>query len=175
MRDAIIDALAYRVQGATVAQITQEVSARIGPAPASSIRSYLRLNTPKLFVKVGRGHYRVREDAQATLPLLDQRNGATALHSRRSRTALRVWAGSVSIWKRDADSWRLFPMVGRRSNEQHRSGRHRSALWSRRIQRARTRQTSQRARWSLADSAIVRWKQAVAFTAIHCSFTRRHR
>jgi len=68
VRDAIIDALAYRMRGATVADITREVSQRIGPTPASSIRSYLRLNTPKLFVKIDRGHYRVREEAQATLP-----------------------------------------------------------------------------------------------------------
>src|SRR5439155_17060500 len=75
VRDAIIDALTYRTHGATVAQITEEVSARLGPTPASSIRSYLRLNTPKLFVKVDRGHYGVREKAQAVLPLVDQRNG----------------------------------------------------------------------------------------------------
>ena len=41
---------------------------RIGETPASSIRSYLRLNTPKLFTKIDRGHYRVREQEQAALP-----------------------------------------------------------------------------------------------------------
>jgi DNA modification methylase len=75
VRDAIMDALAYRAHGATVADITREVSHRIGPTPASSIRSYLRLNTPKLFEKVDRGHYRVREEAQIALPLMDQRGG----------------------------------------------------------------------------------------------------
>lgn len=74
VRDAIIDALAFRTNGATVAQITREVSDRIGPTPASSIRSYLRLNTPKLFTKVDRGHYRVREEAQPTLSFIDQPN-----------------------------------------------------------------------------------------------------
>lgn len=68
VRDAIIEALAYRARGSTVSEIAREVSQRIGPTPPSSIRSYLRLNTPKVFVKVGRGHYRVREEAQATLP-----------------------------------------------------------------------------------------------------------
>jgi hypothetical protein len=68
VRDAIIEALSYRPHGATVADITQEVSARIGKTPASSIRSYSRLNTPKLFTKVDRGHYRFRERTQATLP-----------------------------------------------------------------------------------------------------------
>ena len=67
VRDAIIDALAYRLRGATIAEIAQGVNERIGPTPASSIRSYLRLNTPKLFTKIDRGHYVVREEAQATL------------------------------------------------------------------------------------------------------------
>ncbi len=69
VRDAIVDALAYRLNGASVAEITQDVSARIGETPASSIRSYLRLNTPGLFTKIDRGHYRVHEEAQAVLPL----------------------------------------------------------------------------------------------------------
>jgi DNA modification methylase len=84
VRDAIIDALAYRTHGATVADITREVSQRIGATPASSIRSYLRLNTPKLFEKVDRGHYRVREETQATLPLPDFRYGVQA--DRQSQT-----------------------------------------------------------------------------------------
>jgi DNA modification methylase len=68
VRDAIVEALAYRPNGATIAEIVREVSARIGDTPPSSIRSYLRLNTPTMFAKVGRGHYRVREEAQTTLP-----------------------------------------------------------------------------------------------------------
>jgi DNA modification methylase len=81
VRDAILEALSYRPRGATIADITDEVSARIGETPASSIRSYLRLNTPKLFTKVGRGHYRVREQAQATLPF---QNSVEDLQERRS-------------------------------------------------------------------------------------------
>ena len=103
VRDAIIDALTYRTHGATVAQITEEVSARLGPTPASSIRSYLRLNTPKLFVKVDRGHYRVREEAQAVLPSVDQRNGASTLRPVPSREAFRfgnatLIHGNCFVW-----------------------------------------------------------------------------
>ena len=47
-----------------MAEIASEVSARIGETPASSVRSYLRLNTPRLFTKIDRGLYRVQEDAQ---------------------------------------------------------------------------------------------------------------
>jgi len=74
VRDAIIETLAYRPRGATVAEIAQGVSERIGPTPPSSIRSYLRLNTPKLFTKIDRGHYVVREEAQVTLPFTDRQN-----------------------------------------------------------------------------------------------------
>jgi site-specific DNA-methyltransferase (adenine-specific) len=103
VRDAIIDALAYRARGATVAQITQEVSARIGPTAASSIRSYLRLNTPKLFVKVDRGHYRVREEAQAILPLVDQRNGTSSSRPVAPREAFRF--GNATLIHGDCFQW----------------------------------------------------------------------
>src|SRR2546423_10354902 len=67
VRDAIMETLAYRTRGATVAEIAKGVTERIGPTAASSVRSYLRLNTPKLFRKIDRGHYVVREGAQTTL------------------------------------------------------------------------------------------------------------
>ena len=103
VRDAIIDSLAYRTHGATVAQITNEVSARIGPTPASSIRSYLRLNTPKLFVKLDRGHYRVREEAQATLPLLEQRSENGTSHGILLREAFRF--GNATLIHGDCFQW----------------------------------------------------------------------
>ena len=72
VRDAIMETLVYRTGGATVAEIVNGVSQRLGPTPTSSIRSYLRLNTSKLFTKIDRGHYVVREEAQATLALSEQ-------------------------------------------------------------------------------------------------------
>ncbi len=73
-----MDALAFRTDGASVAEIAEEVSERIGATPPSSIRSYLRLNTPKLFTKLERGLYRVREDSQTTLVFSEKENGARA-------------------------------------------------------------------------------------------------
>lgn len=70
-----METLAYRTRGATVAEIAEGVNERIGSTPPSSVRSYLRLNTPKLFTKIDRGHYVVREEAQATLAFA---NGAPA-------------------------------------------------------------------------------------------------
>jgi len=87
VRDAIIETLAYRPHGASLAEITQEVSARIGQTPASSIRSYLRLNTPRLFTKIDRGHYRVREETQASLEFP---NGTASLLERTSDNSNRI-------------------------------------------------------------------------------------
>jgi DNA modification methylase len=83
VRDAIMETLAYRTGGATVAEIAEGVSQRIGPTAASSVRSYLRLNTPKLFTKIDRGHYVAREEAQATMAFA---NGVQADSVRRSST-----------------------------------------------------------------------------------------
>lgn len=81
MRDAIIETLAYRTGGASVAQIAEGVSQRIGPTPPSSVRSYLRLNTPKIFTKIDRGHYVVREETQDTLQFVNQSKADSARRS----------------------------------------------------------------------------------------------
>ena len=102
VRDAIVEALAYRPNGATVSEIAQEVSARIGETPASSVRSYLRLNTPRLFTKVDRGHYRVREEAQTTLALPEQ-NGYRAPKQSAPREAFRF--GNATLVHGDCFEW----------------------------------------------------------------------
>ena len=60
VRDAIVKALEESAGPLTVKEITERVGSEIGATPASSIRSYLRLNTPGTFVREGRGLYRVR-------------------------------------------------------------------------------------------------------------------
>src|SRR5205823_3273384 len=102
VRDAIVESLAYRPGGATVAEIAQEVSARIGETPASSVRSYLRLNTPRLFTKLDRGHYRVREEAQATLALPEQ-NGYRVSKPAIARDAYRF--GNATLIHDDCFKW----------------------------------------------------------------------
>jgi len=75
VRDAILNALRSRPGGVAVETIRHEVERSLGSTAASSIRSYLRLNTPELFARIGRGHYalapnsRLQEDTQATLDL----------------------------------------------------------------------------------------------------------
>ena len=81
MRDAILKTLQQRPEGQSVARIREEVERLLGPTPASSIRSYLRLNTPQIFYRTDRGCYslvdscRVCEEVQPTLGLVDTANG----------------------------------------------------------------------------------------------------
>ena len=61
MRDAVLMVLQAHPSGAPVGEIVAGVRDRIGEVSESSIRSYLRLNTPRLFVRPRRGHYRLSE------------------------------------------------------------------------------------------------------------------
>ncbi|HLZ02110.1 MAG TPA: site-specific DNA-methyltransferase [Bradyrhizobium sp.] len=59
VRDSIVSYLSA-AESASLAEITQAVASRLGDVPASSVRSYLNLNTPELFERTSRGHYRLR-------------------------------------------------------------------------------------------------------------------
>ncbi len=61
VRDAITQSLANAADGATVAEIRRLVVEMIGPVAPSSIRSYLQLNTPCMFQRLGRAKYILRE------------------------------------------------------------------------------------------------------------------
>lgn len=58
-----------RAESVTVSEIERAVERRIGPIPPSSVRSYLRLNTPTLFARTDRAEYVLREYFNARLPL----------------------------------------------------------------------------------------------------------
>jgi DNA modification methylase len=57
VRDAILSVLSTQPNGASIKTIEQRVSGLTGGAAGSSVRSYLRLNTPSLFVRTARAHY----------------------------------------------------------------------------------------------------------------------
>lgn len=59
VRDAIIGYFADTKNAeASIAEVRAGVSAKLGrEVPASSVRSYLRLNTPGTFERTGRGRY----------------------------------------------------------------------------------------------------------------------
>lgn len=65
VRDAIVAVLSSAPDGVPLPEIERRVTQRIGEAPPSSIRSYLRLNTPELFSRSARGRYALRENPLA--------------------------------------------------------------------------------------------------------------
>ena len=116
MRDAILKALEERPEGESVARIREEVERMLGPTPASSIRSYLRLNTPQIFCRTHRGCYslietcRVREEEQATLRLVDAVNG-----HRSTETFSTVRLGRAALVEANCFHW----LEGRPANSIH--------------------------------------------------------
>jgi hypothetical protein len=59
VRDSIVSYL-RSADSASVAEIREAVIARIGDVPSSSVRSYLNINTPEIFERTARGHYKLR-------------------------------------------------------------------------------------------------------------------
>lgn len=71
VRDAIRRVLSVSAKPLSVKQIQERVAQLIGPTPTSSVRSYLRLNTPKWFAREDRGVYTVRGETTALPTLVD--------------------------------------------------------------------------------------------------------
>jgi hypothetical protein len=63
VRDAILQVMSLSTRSLSVKEIEQRVCQAIGNTPTSSIRSYLRLNTPGLFIRETRGLYTVADRA----------------------------------------------------------------------------------------------------------------
>lgn len=62
VRDAILDYLHARRGEASVAEIRSAVTERLGAeVSASSVRSYLNINTPAVFERRARGRYALRK------------------------------------------------------------------------------------------------------------------
>jgi hypothetical protein len=60
VRDAVQQVLSFSSHSLSVREIEERVSRLLGPTPTSSVRSYLRLNTPEIFTRESRGLYTVR-------------------------------------------------------------------------------------------------------------------
>ena len=67
VRDAIFHVFARAAEPLPTKEIAKRVSDLIGPTPPSSVRSYLRLNTPTRFARRERGRYSVRRQAAPRL------------------------------------------------------------------------------------------------------------
>lgn len=62
VRDGILQVMSFTSKSLTAKEIGERVSQVVGPVKESSVRSYLRLNTPKLFTREERGVYTLRQD-----------------------------------------------------------------------------------------------------------------
>ena len=105
VRDAVLKVLQARPSGASVGEVGAGVRERIGEVPESSIRSYLRLNTPRIFVRPRRGHYRLSEgrplsEGRASAGESASAGGAPA----RRRFRARVF-GRASVVHADCMEW----------------------------------------------------------------------
>ncbi len=70
IRDAIIQFLSQTSGSIPVKAIEKGVHIQIGAVPSSSIRSYLRLNTPTLFHREARGTYRLMSETSPSSSVL---------------------------------------------------------------------------------------------------------
>jgi len=75
IRDVIRDHLLIARTGATIKELEVAVRERLGEVGSSSVRSYLNLNTPGIFERIGRGRYRLT--GQQDLPKLSEWRIAT--------------------------------------------------------------------------------------------------
>jgi site-specific DNA-methyltransferase (adenine-specific) len=68
VRDAILQVMSLSPRPLSVKEIERRVCQMIGNTPTSSIRSYLRLNTPGLFIRETRGLYTVAGRVMGRMP-----------------------------------------------------------------------------------------------------------
>ena len=62
VRDGILQVLSHTSKPLSIREIRDRVCHVVGPTNESSIRSYLRLNTPETFVRKGRGIYALKSN-----------------------------------------------------------------------------------------------------------------
>jgi site-specific DNA-methyltransferase (adenine-specific) len=101
VRDAIVRVLDAKASVASVQEITDGVVELIGHVPASSVRSYLRLNTPALFARMDRAQYSLI-DSDVPEPARQQQ--APALSFRHGRAALYLDECNAWIDRRESNS-----------------------------------------------------------------------
>ena len=65
VRDGIVQVMSLTSRALSVKEIEERVSQVVGPVSGSSVRSYLRLNTPELFTREERGVYTLSSGASS--------------------------------------------------------------------------------------------------------------
>src|SRR6266567_1291097 len=111
IRDSILGYLSALGTDASVADIDVFVRRQLGDVSASSIRSYLNLNTPDVFERTGRGRYRLRRKSKSSSAMDEAVSGAfrhrsTAINGRRcqgsrfsTKTTRARFTHSSSAWQ----------------------------------------------------------------------------
>ena len=72
IRDSIVEYLKAERADKSIEEIQNAVSSKLGHVPSSSVRSYLRLNTPDVFSRTTRGRYSPRRKRPNKEPLLNR-------------------------------------------------------------------------------------------------------
>lgn len=102
VRDAVRQVLSLSPRSLSVKEIEDRVSQVLGPTPTSSVRSYLRLNTPNIFIREKRGLYAVK--------------GRTIGAIQRNFAALQVWHDPVQFGKSTLFHADCFDWIERQPN-----------------------------------------------------------
>lgn len=109
VRDAILEVMSLASMPLTIKEIGERVNRIADETPSSSIRSYLRLNTPEIFVREKRGVYRL------------QKHGAGSTHGiQREFSSFQQWEapfsfGKAKLFNADCFDW----MENREQNSIH--------------------------------------------------------
>ncbi|MDQ3624731.1 MAG: site-specific DNA-methyltransferase [Verrucomicrobiota bacterium] len=94
-------------EGATVEEIRCELTRQLGETAGSSVRSYLRLNTPGAFMRLGRGRYafvesgRVREETQPSFSWVE----TSKINGLRSKAPDSFQFGRSTLIQGDCFAW----------------------------------------------------------------------
>ena len=103
VRDAILQVMSLPGRSLSVKEIEQRVGQMIGDISTSSIRSYLRLNTPGLFTREARGYYRVADGAGGQI--------------RRESPPVRQWREPVRMGRAILYHADCFDWIGQREDD----------------------------------------------------------
>lgn len=107
VRDAIIQTLASRPEGAAVHDIVEAVGRALGAASPSSVRSYLRLNTPGTFTRQRRGFYSLG-DSGRTLRRRQSASGRATIRDSGMEAKPRAFSfGRATLFNADCFEWLL--------------------------------------------------------------------
>lgn len=98
VRDSVVRYLEVRGREAPLPEIVSAVSREIGTVSPSSVRSYLNLNVPKIFERVGRGNYRLATGRRLSESPEPYQHSPTAYHSVAKVGLARLYQGDCLDW-----------------------------------------------------------------------------